>query len=118
MLLLDKEQLFDAIKGLVERDTFALLAVKNVDGEVVLRPIGGRWGSGIRDAVREMAEKYPGCKMRLLGQEVDYKHFEGIVPREQVLPYTEYSPETKAALEEVRRKVLDPSWKEFWKELV
>lgn len=114
---MDKEQFFDAVKGLVECDTFALLVVKNADGEVVLRPIGGRWGSGIRDAVREMARKYPGCKMRLLSQEIDYKHFDGIVSRDQVLPYAEYSPETKAALEELRRKVLDPSRKEFWKKL-
>lgn len=104
---MDKEQLFDAAKGLVERGTFAVLAVLTKEGDVVLRPIGGRWEAGIVDAVREMAEKYPGCKMRLFEQECDWeRYFEGIVSREQVLPYAYYSPETKAALEEVRRKVL------------
>jgi hypothetical protein len=111
-----KEQLFDAVKSLVERGTFAVLAVLTREGDVVLRPIGGRWGSGIRDAVQEMAEKYRGCKMRLFSQEIDYKHFGDIVSRDQVLPYADYSPETKAALEELRRQVLDPSRKEFWKE--
>lgn len=54
-----------------------------------------------------MAKKYPGCKMRLFEQSYDWdKYFEGIVDREQVLPYADYSPETKAALEEFRRQVL------------
>lgn len=110
---MSEKELLDVVCGLAERDTFAVLSVKSADGEVVLRPIGGRWGSGIVDAVREMAEKYPGCKMQLFERSHDYRrYFEGIVPREQVLPYAEYSPETKAALEEVRRKVLSPSWKE------
>lgn len=99
------------LRSLVERDTFALLAVLTRDGDIILRPIGGRWGSGIVDAVHEMAERYPGCKMRLFEQNCDWKrYFEGIVSREQVLPYAEFSPETKAGLEVVRRKAL--GWEE------
>lgn len=110
---MDKAQLNDTVKSLVERDTFAVLAVLIQEGDVVLRPIGGRWGAGIRDAVREMAEKYPGCKMRLFEQECSYeKYFKGIVARDQVLPYADFSPETKAAIEEVRRKVLGCSRQE------
>ncbi|MDI6907919.1 MAG: hypothetical protein QMC81_10620 [Thermoanaerobacterales bacterium] len=107
---MDGEQVLDAVKSLVERGTFALLAVLTPEGDVILRPIGGRWGSGIVDAVQEMAARYPGCKMRLFEQNCDWRrYFEGIVSRDQVLPYAEYSPETKAALEAVRRKVL--GWK-------
>jgi len=84
---MNEEQLFDAVKSLVERGTFAVLAVLTKEGNVVLRPIGGRWGAGIVDAVQEMAEKYPGCKMRLFEQNYDdwERYFEGIVPKEQVL---------------------------------
>lgn len=103
------EDVNQAVKGLVEPGVFALLAVLTADGEVVLRPVGGKWDAGIRDAVREMAEKYPGCKMRLFEQNCDWKrYFEGIVSREQVFPYAAYSAETKAALEEVRRRVFGP----------
>lgn len=99
--------MLDAVRSLVERGTFAVLAVCTAEGEVVLRPIGGRWDPGIVDAVREMAEKYPGCKMRLFEQSYDWeRYFDGIVEREQVLPYSDYSPETKTALEELRRQVL------------
>lgn len=106
-------QLINTAKDLVERDTFAVLVVLTQEGNVVLRPIGGRWGAGIRDAVEEMAEKYPGCKMRLFEQECNYeKYFKGIVARDQVLPYADFSPETKAAIEDVRRKVLGRSRQE------
>lgn len=105
----NSEQLVDAACSLVERGTFAVLAVRTVSGEVMLRPIGGRWGNGIIDAVREMAQNYPGCKMRLFEDLCDWrKYFDGIVPREQVLPYADYPPETKVALEELRRKALGP----------
>lgn len=96
----------DAVRSLVEPGVFALLAVLTAEGEVVLRPIGGRWDAGIRDAVREMAEKYPGCKMRLFEQKCDWKrYFEGIVSRDQVFPYAGYSAQTRAVIEEIRQKV-------------
>jgi hypothetical protein len=83
----DKEKVADVVRGLVEPGVFAVLAVLTAEGEVVLRPIGGRWGAGIVDAVQEMAEKYPGCRMRLFEQNYrDWKmYFEGVVKREQVL---------------------------------
>jgi len=59
------EELLDAVRSLVERGTFAVLAVRTAEGDVVLRPIGGRWDPGIVNSVREMAEKYTGCKTRL-----------------------------------------------------
>lgn len=115
---MDRDQVLDAVRSLVERGTFAVLAVLTAQGDVVLRPIGGRWGSGIRDAVEEAAGKYPGCRMQLFERACDYeRYFEGIVPKEQVLPYAACPPEAKAALEELRRRVLDPSRKEFWQEL-
>lgn len=84
---MEEKDILDAAKSLVEPGVFALLAVLTAKGAVVLRPIGGSWGAGIRDAIEEMAEKYPGAKMRLLERNYrDWKmYFEGIVPKEQIL---------------------------------
>lgn len=106
------EKVLDTVEDLIEIGTFGVLAVRPVDGDVVLRPIGGRWNSGIMDAVQEMADKYPGCKMRLFMQESNYdKYFKGIVSKEQVQPYADLSPQAKDVIEEVRRKVFSPPWK-------
>lgn len=77
----------DAVKSLVEPGVFAVLAALTAEGDVVLRPIGGSWGAGIVDAIRETAERYPGCKMRLFEQNYrDWKmYYKDIVPRAQVL---------------------------------
>jgi hypothetical protein len=108
----EKENVSDTVEALVEKGIFGLLAVKPVEGDVVLRPIGGRWDSGIIDAIQEMADKYPGCKMRLFDQESNFdKYFKGIVSKDQVQPYADLSPQAKAAIEEVRRKVFSPPWK-------
>lgn len=71
----------------MERGTFAVLVVLTPDGDVVLRPIGGRWDAGIVDAIREMAERYPGCRMRLFERPYDDwdLYFKHVVGREQVL---------------------------------
>jgi hypothetical protein len=103
---MDEEKILEGVKSLVEPDVFAMLAVLTGEGEVILRPIGGHWGSGIRDAIKEMSERYPGCKMQLFTRESDRKYFDGIVSREQVLPYAAFSPELKAAINAFRRKVL------------
>lgn len=81
------EELLNSTKSLVEQGTFAVLAVLTKEGEVTLRPIGGRWGAGIVDAVKEMAEKYPGCRMRLFEQNYDdwQRYFQGIISKEQLL---------------------------------
>jgi hypothetical protein len=50
---------------LAEKSVFALLIVKTTGGETVLRPIGGSYGAGINDAIGEMLEKHPGCKMKM-----------------------------------------------------
>ena len=109
----EKEDVFDTVRALIETGTFALLVVKPVEGDVVLRPIGGRWDAGIIDAIQEMADKYPGCKMRFFEQEGNWnKYFKGIVSKDQVQPYADLSPEAKAAIETVRQKVFSPSWKD------
>ncbi|WP_422445318.1 hypothetical protein [Thermoanaerobacterium sp. DL9XJH110] len=81
------EELINSIKSLVEQGTFAVLAVLTKEGDVILRPIGGRWDAGIVDAVKEMAEKYPGCKMRLFEQNYDdwERYFRGIISKNQLL---------------------------------
>ncbi|MEZ0536025.1 hypothetical protein ACAG39_02110 [Caldicellulosiruptoraceae bacterium PP1] len=75
------------IESLADKRVFALLIGVTQEGEIVLRPIGGEWGSGIINAIQEMNEKYPNCKMKLL--EEDYtnwnKYFKGIVDREQLI---------------------------------
>lgn len=96
----------ERVKSLVRPDVFAVLAILTREGEVVLRPVGGRWGSGIRDAIKEMSENYPGCQIQIFTRASDWKYFDGIVPREQVLPYAAYSPELREAINELRRKVL------------
>lgn len=82
-----KRVMVDVVKSLVEPGVFAVLAALTAEGEVVLRPIGGSWGAEIVDAIRETAERYPGCKMRLFEQDYrDWKvYYKNIVPREQVL---------------------------------
>ncbi len=84
---MEEKNVLDAANSLVEPGVFALLAVRTAEGEVVLRPIGGPYGAGIRDAIQEMAEKYPGAKMRLLERNYrDFKmYFDGIVPKQQLL---------------------------------
>lgn len=76
-----------SVKSLAEPGIFAVLVVMTQEGEVLMRPIGGRWGAGIVDAVQEMAQRYPNCKMRLFEQNYrDWKmYFEGIIAREQML---------------------------------
>lgn len=114
LIFMDKEQIIDTVKSLVEPGTFAILAAMTKQGDVVLRPIGGQWGSGIIDAIQEIAEKYPSCRMQLFERCNDWKrYFEGIVDREQILPYADFSPETKKAIEEIRQKVLGCRRKEL-----
>ncbi len=109
-----RNQVLATVKDFVDPRTFAVLFAIAKDGEIIVRPIGGKWGSGITDAIREIAGKYPGCKMQLFERCSEWKkYFEGIVEREQVLPYAEYSPETRAALEEIRQKVLGCRQKEL-----
>lgn len=84
---MSKDSFFSAVKSLPERGVFALLVVLTEEGETVLRPIGGHWGSGIVDAVKEMAEKYPGCRMKLFEQNYDdwERYFRGIISKKQLL---------------------------------
>ncbi|QSQ10600.1 hypothetical protein H0A61_03010 [Koleobacter methoxysyntrophicus] len=84
---MSKDSFLSAIKSLPERGVFALLVVLTEEGETVLRPIGGRWGSGIVDAVKEMSEKYPGCRMKLFEQNYDdwERYFRGIISKKQLL---------------------------------
>lgn len=49
----------------VKDGVFALLVVKTADGETVIRPIGGGYGNGINDAIEEILEKYPDCKLKI-----------------------------------------------------
>jgi len=83
----EKNNLSNGVKSLVEHGVFAVLVVMTEEGETVLRPIGGRWGSGIVDAVKEMAEKYPGCRMKLFEQNYDdwERYFRGIISKKQLL---------------------------------
>jgi len=65
---------------------FAILFIIAEDGQEFIRPIGGEFGAGINDAIEEMRDKFPGCKMRIL--ETNYgggrKYFEpNGVPRER-----------------------------------
>ena len=48
---------------------FALIIAKTQDGGTVVRPIGGKYGQGINDAVSELDKLYPDCKMKLLSED-------------------------------------------------
>ena len=48
------------------KEIFGLLIVQTTDDKTILRPIGGKYGNGINDAIEEMDAKYPGCKFRIL----------------------------------------------------
>lgn len=80
-------ELREILKSLADESVFALLIGLTSEGEVVLRPIGGKWGSGIIPAIKEMNQKYPGCKMKLLERNYDdwFKYFSHVVSKEQVL---------------------------------
>lgn len=77
----------DMVSGLVKSGVFALLAAQTLEGNVILRPIGGDHGSDIIEAIRDMDRTNPGCKMRLFEHNYDdwRRYFEGIVPRSQLL---------------------------------
>lgn len=61
------------LKDLALREVFALLVAETENGDIILRPIGGRYGSGIIEAIEEMKENFPGCRMKLF--EVDYSNY-------------------------------------------
>lgn len=75
------------IESLADKRVFALLIGVTQEGEIVLRPIGGEWGSGIIPAIEEMSEKYPNCKMKLLERSYDdwFKYFTHVVPKERLI---------------------------------
>lgn len=87
IIMINAGELADSVKSLVDQGTFSVLVALTKENEVILRPIGGRWGASITDAIREMAQKYPGCKMRLFEQNYDdwHRYFQGIVSKEQLL---------------------------------
>lgn len=80
-------ELREILKSLADESVFALLIGLTSEGEVVLRPIGGKWGSGIIPAIEEMNQKYPGCKMKLLERNYDdwFRYFSHVVSKEQML---------------------------------
>lgn len=81
------EDTLNILPDLVNKEIFALLVILTADEKVVLRPIGGKYGSGIIDAIREAAEKYPGCKMKLLEENYNSwdRYFKHVVSREQII---------------------------------
>lgn len=77
----------DVAKSLAQPGVFALLVAQTADGEVILRPIGGEWGPDITEAIRELTQRYPGCRMRLFEHEYNTwrRYFKGIIPEELLL---------------------------------
>lgn len=93
-------------KDLIANNVFALLLVENPDGEVILRPIGGKYGASIVKAVEEMNEKYPESKMKLFYQDCDYnKYFKDIVPRERVYPWADLREEELSQIKKFREEL-------------
>lgn len=91
------------LRDLIEHDAFALLLIETPAGEVVLRPIGGKHGTSIIQAVEEMNRKYPESRMKLFYQDCDYeKYFKGIVPMERVYPWAALSEEELSHIKKFR----------------
>ncbi|WP_028991395.1 hypothetical protein [Thermoanaerobacter thermocopriae] len=81
------ENILNVLPDLADEKIFALLVILTTDEKVVLRPIGGKYGSEIIDAAKEAAEKYPGCKMRLFEENYDNwdRYFKHVISKEQVI---------------------------------
>jgi len=83
------ENVLNILPDLADGKVFALLVILTADKEIILKPIGGKYGSGIIDAVKEAAEKYPGCKMKLFEQNYDdwnrYFNFRDNIREEEFL---------------------------------
>ena len=61
----------ECINAIIDSDNnflkaFGLLVIQTTENTTVLRPIGGRYGNGINDAIEEMDKNYPNCKMKIL----------------------------------------------------
>lgn len=84
---MQKENMLNILPELADEKVFGLLVILTADEEVILRPIGGRYGSGIIDAVKEAAEKYPGCRMKLFEENYDNwdRYFKHVVAKKQII---------------------------------
>lgn len=84
---MNEEDIIKAVKDLTNTEVFAVLVVLTNEGGIVLRPIGGGWGSGIIDAISEIAEKYTNCRMKLFEQNYDdwQRYFRHVISKEQML---------------------------------
>jgi len=101
----------DALKSLMDYDTFALLVAVTSSGDVVLRPIGRRYGASIIQAIEEINNRHPDSKMKLFYQDYDYdKYFKGIVPLERVFPWAGLNEEQLSEIKEYRRNRQNPSF--------
>lgn len=94
------------LKTLVERDVFALLVAVTSSGDVILRPIGGRYGESIVRAVEEVNGKYPDSRMKLFCQNYEYdKYFKDIVAQERVFPWAALEKEQLAEILKHRKRL-------------
>ena len=70
---------------LLEQGVFALLLAKTVEGDIIIRPIGGDEGYDITVAAKELDAQYPGCTMRLFEQDYEAyrRYFKSSFPKER-----------------------------------
>ena len=69
----------------------AILIVMTEDGQRLLRPVGGGWKCRINDAIRQMDEEFPNCKMKILEENYAgwHEYFEPCcVKRQRTLGWT------------------------------
>ncbi|MEZ0535977.1 hypothetical protein ACAG39_01870 [Caldicellulosiruptoraceae bacterium PP1] len=86
-IFMKPQEIEKIIESLSDKRVFALLIGVTQEGEIVLRPIGGEWDSGIINAIQEMNQKYPNCKMKLLERSYDdwFKYFTHVVQKDRMI---------------------------------
>jgi hypothetical protein len=65
--------------------SFGVIIALTAQGELVSRPLGGEWENGICDAVEEVANAYPGCKIKLFTSNYEPKYWKDIIPSDRIL---------------------------------
>jgi hypothetical protein len=65
--------------------SFGVIIALTAQGELVSRPLGGEWENGICEAVEEVANAYPGCKIKLFTNNYEPKYWRGIIPSDRIL---------------------------------
>ena len=57
---------------------FTLIIIKTLEDNIFIRPVGGKYGHSINEAVKEVDKRYPGCKIKVLTEECNPRYIKMI----------------------------------------